>query len=294
MNIHRIPLLSGMILALLVMPTACGGEAAPTALQVANNQPEPTPLPVATPTREATPAALLDVVGGVRIRAKSNLLFLTAEALRQDVVQRIVLIDGVSRVDSYLEVDTEPNSIVGVSPGSPLRLRGEPVSITTGEGFSQKDDEVAIPGIGVNADSYGFGMAGSMMAHRFQVGQTFVLQGRRLRVTDLYRAERDELYKEMEHKFGSGKQRTRVALAKFLEEGRVLLSQCSDEKEPPPNAQADDWAARTEAFFSEHLDESYVARFRSHSGSPMGLTSISSRDHRNLGGGINTRLARLE
>ena len=96
MNIHRIPLLSGMILALLVMPTACGGEAAPTALQVANNQPEPTPLPVATPTREATPAALLDVVGGVRIRAKSNLLFLTAEALRQDVVQRIVLIDGVS------------------------------------------------------------------------------------------------------------------------------------------------------------------------------------------------------
>ena len=184
----------GLILLLLAVTAACGGEATPTALQdVVGSQPESTTVPVPTPTREATPAALLDVVGGVRIRAESNLLFLTAKAIQQDVVQRIAPIDGVSRVDFYLEVDAEPNSIVGVSPGSPLRLRGELISLTSGEDFSPDEELAAIPGTRVNANRYGFGMAGSMMAHRFQVGQTFELRGHRLRVIELYRAERDEL-----------------------------------------------------------------------------------------------------
>ena len=169
-------------------------EATPAALlDVVGNQPEPTSIPAAAPTREATPAALRDVVGGVRIRAEGSLLFLTADALQRDVVQRIALLDGVSRVDSYLEVDTEPNPIVGVSPGSPLRLRGEPISLVSGVDFPPGEESVAILGNGVNANSYGFGMAGSMMAHRFQVGQTFELRGHRLRVIELYRAERDEL-----------------------------------------------------------------------------------------------------
>ena len=183
-----------LILLLLAVTAACGGEATPTALQdVVGDQPNPTSVPVPTPTREATPAALQNVVRGVRIRAERNLLFLTAKAIQQDVVQRIAPLDGVSRVDLYLEVDAEPNSIVGVSPGSPLRFRGELMSLTSGEDFSPDEELAAIPGTRVNANRYGFGMAGSLMAHRFQVGQTFELQGQRLRVTDLYQAERDEL-----------------------------------------------------------------------------------------------------
>lgn len=169
-------------------------EATPTAvLDVAGSRPEPTSVPVAISSREVTPAALLDVVGGVHIRAESNLLFLTASALQQDVVRRIALINGVFQVDSYLEVDTEPNSIVGVSPGSPLRLRGELIGLASGEGLPPGEESAAIPGARVNANPYCSGMAGSMMAHRFQVGQTFELQGQRLRVIDLYRADRDEL-----------------------------------------------------------------------------------------------------
>jgi len=160
MNSQQFPLLGGMILALLVIATACGGD--------------------------TTPAALLDTVGGVSIRSESNSLFLTADSLQQGLVQRIALIDEVSQVDSYLELDTVPNGIVGVSPGSPLRLRGGPVNIVSGDGLFQEDEEAAIPGIGVNADSYGFGMTGSMMGHRFEVGQSFQLQGQRLRVTGEY------------------------------------------------------------------------------------------------------------
>jgi len=105
---------------------------------------------------------------------------------------------------------------------------------------------------------------------------------------------RDELYKEMEHRFDSRRQATRVALGEFLEEGRKLAVQSSDELEPPPNDEAVDWANRVEAFFREDLDESYVARFRNHAGLPMGGTTLTSAPHRNLWSGIHTRLARLE
>jgi len=163
----RASLLCGVVLALLVVATACSGEATPTATQ--------------------------EVVGGVQIQAKGNLLFLTADTFEESLAQRIAQIDGVSQVDSYVEVATEPNAIMGVSPGSPLRVGGERVSLASGDAFPRDAENVAIPGIRVNANPYGFGMTGPSMAHRFQVGQSFELQGQRLRVIALYRAERDEL-----------------------------------------------------------------------------------------------------
>jgi len=104
---------------------------------------------------------------------------------------------------------------------------------------------------------------------------------------------RDELYKEMEHKFGSRRQATRIALGEFLEEGRELDVKCHNMEEPPPLDEADDWDNRVEAFLREELDQSYVARYPNHEGLPTSFTSLRG-EHRNLSGAIGTRLARLE
>jgi len=86
----------------------------------------------------------------------------------------------------------------------------------------------------------------------------------------------------------------RNALGAFLAEGRQLLSECANEREPPPEQKAEDWAARTEAYLNEHLDAGHVALFRSGGGLPMTATSISSIPHRQLWSGIRVRVARLE
>ena len=122
-------------------------------------------------------------------------------------------------------------------------------------------------------------------------GKTRIAKG--LKETEV-KSWRDELYKEMEHRFGSGRQAIGVALGEFLEEGRLLKIQCSNEEDPPPNDEADAWGERAEVCFRENLDESYVARFRNHEGLPAGFTSIRSRAHQRLSSGIGTRLARLE
>jgi hypothetical protein len=88
--------------------------------------------------------------------------------------------------------------------------------------------------------------------------------------------------------------RIREALGSFMLTGRALQRQCGDESKLAPNKEADDWAADVEKYLRDTLGESYVARFRSHSGLPMTGNSIQSIPHRNLWGGLDTRLARLE
>ena len=88
--------------------------------------------------------------------------------------------------------------------------------------------------------------------------------------------------------------RRREKLGRFLREGQELQRQCADERSSPPDAEADGWAARTEAYLKKHLGSDYVASYRNAAGLPMGLTSISSKSHRDLEGGIDMRLARLQ
>ena len=106
------------------------------------------------------------------------------------------------------------------------------------------------------------------------------------------RKERDALHDQIEDK--ERKRTVQNGLGSRLERGRLLLQQCANEREEPPQRQADEWAADTEAFLTEHLGDPYVARFRSSAGLPMTANSIFSVPHRNLWGGIYIRLARLE
>lgn len=167
MTIRNAAIFGNIALALGIVATACGAE--------------------------TVPAAIPEVAGDARIQTTGNLIVVTAEMLLQELVPLMAEIDGVSGVDSYLAVDTEPDGVVGISPGSLFRVQGEPVSLTSGGGFPAGDENVAIPSLSVDASLYGFGMASSTMAHRLQVGQSFELQGQRLRVVDLYRSNRGEL-----------------------------------------------------------------------------------------------------
>jgi hypothetical protein len=93
---------------------------------------------------------------------------------------------------------------------------------------------------------------------------------------------------------GRGKRKVRENLGRLLLEGRQLAGQCSNEKEPAPEAVANEWATETEAYLTKHLGSDYVASFRSAAGLPLGVTSIASQPHRDLEAGLKVRLARLQ
>ena len=170
------------LVPLVALAAACSSAATPTptAGDVAGS-------PVETPTPTAGDVA------GVRTSMSSGLVIIAGDALQQKLIRDVEQLEGVSRVHSYLEVTAKPNTVMGVSGGAPLIVPGgQPVTVRAGEPFSGSPEGVAIPGVGVDANPYGSGMAGTMMAHRFQVGQTFELHGQRLRVIGLYEADREQ------------------------------------------------------------------------------------------------------
>jgi hypothetical protein len=85
----------------------------------------------------------------------------------------------------------------------------------------------------------------------------------------------------------------RESLGEYLERGRELMRLCTNEKSPPPDDEANQWADEVEQFLHSQLDSSYVSRFRSSAGLPLSANSIFSLEHRNLWAGIHVRVARL-
>ena len=138
------------------------------------------------------PVAFRDVVAGVKIRPDGDTIVLSGQALQEELVQRIARLEGVSYADSYLEIDTQPNQIIGIAPGSPLRVDGELVELASGEEFSGGSDAEVIVGVRVDSNPYILThdqVMAAVMAHRFLVGQSFeFVDGLRLRVVGLYRS----------------------------------------------------------------------------------------------------------
>ena len=85
----------------------------------------------------------------------------------------------------------------------------------------------------------------------------------------------------------------REVLGEFLMEGQALERQCADERQPAPETETEDWAARTE-YYLQKMGSDYVASFRSAAGLPMGMTTIMSQTHRNVQGFLTVRLTRLQ
>jgi len=106
------------------------------------------------------------------------------------------------------------------------------------------------------------------------------------------RKHRDEIAEQLTK--NNKKKEIRESLGAFIETGRELKTKCADEKEPPPNDEAQEWADSIENYLTQELDNSYVFRFRSSAGVPMTANSISSIPHRNLWGAIHTRIFQLD
>ncbi|MFC2022389.1 hypothetical protein ACFLTR_04195 [Chloroflexota bacterium] len=106
----------------------------------------------------------------------------------------------------------------------------------------------------------------------------------------------NEKYDELKGQLGDKdkKRETREKLGEFMVEGQELKAKCGNEKEPPPNDEADEWADKVEHYLADELDDSFISRFRNSAGVPMAANSISSIPHRNLWSGIRIRLYQLE
>ncbi|GEM_PF-2061958 len=108
---------------------------------------------------------------------------------------------------------------------------------------------------------------------------------------DELRMQKVSLEKQLDQR---GKTRkTRESLGLFLEQGQELQRKCANEKEPPPDDEANKWASEVEEFLVAEFDGSYVSRFRSTAGVPLTANSISSIPHRQLWAGIHTRIYQL-
>jgi hypothetical protein len=90
------------------------------------------------------------------------------------------------------------------------------------------------------------------------------------------------------------KKAIRSQLGVFLDQGQQLMVRCADESQPPPNADADEWAAKTETYLTAQLDPSFVARFRNGTGLPLTANSIASIPHRNLWAGLWVSMSRIQ
>jgi len=106
----------------------------------------------------------------------------------ETVAEQVRSLTAVTKVEKYLGIlrPDYANPFIGVEPGSELRVGDSPVSLVVGEGFQSREERLAIPGFSLNPFAGDGAMAG--MAHRFNTGQSFLVNGTRLRVVGLFRA----------------------------------------------------------------------------------------------------------
>ena len=223
----------GLGLALFLFATACGGSETPTAqdtsqvgASVATPRPANTATPTATvvsetptppegvetvmatpaPTFEpaATPVPELSVqpAQALNISTKDTLIRIAPVdgayfTLEGDLFEKLKSLPHVSNVERYLVVELgamqSNDAIIGVEPGSPLRIvrGGEEVTATvySGETFEGVEADASSAIAGKVRPQAGSGMAG--MVHDFLVGQTLTMFGYpdRIRVIGKYRSK---------------------------------------------------------------------------------------------------------
>jgi len=147
------------------------------------------PAETPTPPSDATP--LLVQLEGLEISSKGAVLRVSLQGLPETIADLVQSLGDVAKVEKYLRVlaPSYPDPFIGVEPSSEFRVEDSIVSLVAGEGFQSGEERVAIPGFGLNSNPYsGDAMAHVAMAHRFMVGQSFEVDGTRLRVVGLFRA----------------------------------------------------------------------------------------------------------
>jgi len=190
---------SVQVVAAIPSPTVEPVPVSATVTHEPTATPSPTPTPASTstaapfPTPIPVPATSLPVdLEGMEISSQGKVIKVSLIGLPETVADQVESLPGVIKVERYLEVATPdyPDPIIGMEPGSALRVGVSIVTLAAGEGFQSRDERVSIPGVSLNSTPFigGDGMAG-MMVHRFMPGQSFLVKGVRLRVVGLFRAQ---------------------------------------------------------------------------------------------------------
>lgn len=127
----------------------------------------------------------------------------TGETMAAGVAEKAQTAAGVTKVERYLLVRTQPHDVIGVEAGAPLRIvtRDEKIieaRVEAGKAFRNEDEgkNVALVGKRVYAEDYGYrGGMGAMatMKHLLEIGQTFKFTeaGPRIRVLGTFTVSLD-------------------------------------------------------------------------------------------------------
>jgi hypothetical protein len=117
----------------------------------------------------------------------------------ESVVDQVKAIRGIVKVERLLFINAQPNNVIGVEPGVPLRIpssEGKPleVKIETGRELKGSDKNAALMGLKVYREQYGFkAPMGGMMhgGHPFEPGSSFAFAGsqKRIRVAGTFSGE---------------------------------------------------------------------------------------------------------
>lgn len=123
------------------------------------------------------------------------------ETMPADLAEQAQTVAGVTKLERYLLVRTQPHDVIGIDAEAPLRIitsDGKVIEarVEVGKAFRKVDEgkNVALVGNGVYAKDYDY-QAGAMatMKHVLQVGQTFTLieAGPRIRVLGTFAVSPD-------------------------------------------------------------------------------------------------------
>lgn len=83
-------------------------------------------------------------------------------------------------------------------------------------------------------------------------------------------------------------------LTEYIQHGNLLMHRCRTQKELVPEADATAWAARAEMSIEEIFDRTYITRFRSGTGVPMGAAYWPNLENRQIDGFAYVRVYRLQ
>jgi hypothetical protein len=83
-------------------------------------------------------------------------------------------------------------------------------------------------------------------------------------------------------------------LTGHIQHGNLLMHRCRTEKELVPQADATAWAASAEVSIEEIFNRTYITRFRSSTGVPMGAVYWPNLENRQIDGFAYVRVYRLQ
>jgi len=108
------------------------------------------------------------------------------------------------------------------------------------------------------------------------------------------RTEGENYRKAQQERTEAQRKQQAELLTQYIEEGQRLIQRCRSQKELVPEADATKWATETEQTVAEVFGSTYISRFRSGVGIPMGAAYWPNIENRLVDGFVYVRVYRLQ